>query len=114
MKSRVAYLDRVPAREGLQRRRQGLRGGHFGIGQKNRDDQGLLLEPGKNLQSYKIFRIVQSRDAAFVGHLDPLSSNEDEEDARFRDAMIDGINEILSRLDSIDVHENIMLAVFRR
>ena len=91
-----------------------MRRGHLNVGEKNRDDNGLLLEPGKNLQSYKIFWIVQSRDAAFVGHLDPLSSDEDEEDARFRHAMIDGVDEILSRLDSIDVHKNIMLAVFRR
>src|SRR3990170_7666766 len=112
MKPRVAYLDRVPAREGLQRRRQGLRRGHLSVCQKNRDDNGLLLEPGKNLQSYKIFWIVQSRDAAFVGNLDPFSTYEDEQDARFRHAVIDGIDKILSRLDSIDVHKNIMLAVF--
>jgi hypothetical protein len=83
--------------------------GHLGHGRgfdEYRKDEHLTPQGGLDLQTDEILRIIETALAAFVAGLNPVAPNHQNKDVARIDRPRERLDEIIARLEPIDIAEN--------
>jgi hypothetical protein len=103
----MGNLGPLPARQTLQALRQFARLGHRRAINKDGNDANVALERSLNLDPDEIVRIVEPAQTVLVGAGNPVPSNDRDERITRADAIGQDIEPINSKVDVVDVEEDV-------
>lgn len=113
MKPLVADLQPIAGRKLCERLRKPFRRGHAGAAHQRRDNSDIPLQRRSNLHAHKIVGLFQATAALSIRGSEPLPANERDQNVARADRLCDGLDEVFTEIDGIDVHEDIGFAEMR-
>ena len=103
-----AELERLPTDHRRDARRQLVAARHQRAVDQDRDEQDLPLQRGLDLEPDEVVGVVQAPRSVRGGDVEPLLADQGEQDVARPDGVGDGLDEVVTELDGVDVLEDLV------